>query len=79
MAVIIETWYTAFTHYARRYMSNGMIHVQWSFREIARALNKFWLVESWFLDTRSSDSGMIFDQSESRSWRIILLDMYRLS
>ena len=29
------------THLARRYMSNRMIHVQLSFREIARALNKF--------------------------------------
>ena len=34
------------TYYARRYMSNWMIHVQWTFCEIARALNKFWLVES---------------------------------
>ena len=33
-----------------------MIHVQWSFCEIAHALNKFWLVGSWFLDTRSSGS-----------------------
>ena len=41
------------SHYARWYMSNGMIHVQRSFREFARAFNKFWLVESWFLDTRS--------------------------
>ena len=32
------------------------IHVQRSFRKIACALNKFWLVESWFLDTRSSSS-----------------------
>ena len=51
--------------------ANGMIHVQRSFREIARALNKFWLVESWFLDTRSIGSRYIaqwtiFDQSESR-------------
>ena len=44
------------THYARRYMSNGMIHVQQSFRKIACALNKFLLVDSCFLDTRSSDS-----------------------
>ena len=36
------------THFARRYMSNRMIHVQLSFREIARALNKFWLVELIF-------------------------------
>ena len=35
-------------------MSNGMIHVQRSFREFARALNKFWLVESWCLDTMSN-------------------------
>ena len=32
-------------------MSNGMIHVQHSFRKFARALTKFWLVESWILDT----------------------------
>ena len=48
-----RAWYST-THYARRYMSNGMIHVQRSFREIACALNKFIFVESWFLDTRSS-------------------------
>ena len=40
-----------------------MIHrshnVQRSSRDIARALNKFWLVESWFLDTRSSRSTYI--------------------
>ena len=47
------------THYARRYLSNGMIHVQQSFRESVRALNKFWSVESWFLDTRSSSSRYI--------------------
>ena len=29
-------------------MSNRMIHVQRSFRELAHAFNKFWLVESWF-------------------------------
>ena len=44
------------THYARRYISNGMIHVQLSFCEIACALNKFWLVESWFLEIRASGS-----------------------
>ena len=30
-------------------MSSGRIHVQQSFREFARALKTFWLVESWFL------------------------------
>ena len=50
-------WYP--NHYARRYMSNGMIHVQWSFREIACTLNKFWLVDNWFLGTRSSGSRYI--------------------
>ena len=29
------------SHYARRYMSSGMIHGQQSFHEIVRALNKF--------------------------------------
>ena len=29
-------------------MSDVMIYVQRSFRETARALNKFWLFESWF-------------------------------
>ena len=41
------------THYARRYMSNGVIHIQRSFREFVRAFNKFWLVESRFLNTWS--------------------------
>ena len=36
-------------HYARRYMFNGMIHIQRSFREFASALDKFWMAESWFL------------------------------
>ena len=31
------------------------IHIQRSFREFARALDKFWLVESSFFDTRSSE------------------------
>ena len=59
-------------HYARRYMSNGMIHVQQSFREFAHAFNKFWLVESCFFliqDPVAADTsygGTIFDQSESR-------------
>ena len=48
-------------------MSNGMIYVQRSFREIARAVNKFWLVESWFwiqcpAAADTSHSGTIFDQ-----------------
>ena len=47
------------THYARRYMSSGMIHVQRSFLELPRVFNKFWLVESWFLDTWSNDSRYI--------------------
>ena len=47
------------SHYARRYRSNRMIHIQQLFREFARALNKFWLVENWFLDTRSSGSRYI--------------------
>ena len=31
----------SFAYYARRYMSNGMIHVQQSFRKSACGLNKF--------------------------------------
>ena len=31
----------SYSHNARRYMSNGMIHVQRSFREIVCSLNKF--------------------------------------
>ena len=27
--------------YARRYMSNGMIHIQWPFRKFVHAFNKF--------------------------------------
>ena len=46
-------------HYARRYMSNGMVHIQRSFREFVCAFNKFWLVESWFFDTWSSGSRYI--------------------
>ena len=51
--------YILSAHYARRYMSNRMIHVQQSFPEIAQSLNKFWLVESWFLYTGSSSSRYI--------------------
>ena len=40
-------------------MSSGRIHVQRSFRKFACALNKFWLVESWFLETWSSGSRYI--------------------
>ena len=47
------------THYARRYMFNGMTHIQWSSREFARSLDKFWFVESWFLDTRPSEGSYI--------------------
>ena len=46
------------------------IHVQWSFREIVCALNKFWLVESWFLDTRSSGSRYIVQWNNFRPIRI---------
>ena len=36
------------SHYARQYMSNGMIHAQRSFSEIARALSSDWLkVDFW--------------------------------
>ena len=58
------------TRCTRRYTSNGMIHVQRSFREIARALNKFWLVESWFLDTKSSGSRCIAQWNNFRPIRI---------
>ena len=44
----------ATSYYARWYMFNRMIHVQWSFREFASVLSKFWSVESWFLDTMSN-------------------------
>ena len=40
-------WFCFTSHYARRYMSNGMIHIQRPCREFARAFNKFSLVESW--------------------------------
>ena len=33
--------YVTCAHHSRGYMSNGMIHVQWSLREFVRALNKF--------------------------------------
>ena len=46
-------------HYARRYMSSRRIHVQWSFRKFACAINKFRLVESWSLGTWSSGSRYI--------------------
>ena len=58
------------THYARRYMSNGMIHGQLSFCEIACALNKFWLVESWFLEIRSSGSRYMARWNNFRPIRI---------
>ena len=73
--------HTVHTMQGRRYMSNGMVHVQRSFREIARVLNKFWLVESWFLDTRRSNGSRYiaqwgnFRQSDTRrhhvSWILI--------
>ena len=70
-----STFQTHGAHYERRYVSNGMIHVQWSFREIAHALNKFWLVESWFLDTRSNGSiyiaqGAVF-ANQTLSWILV--------
>ena len=48
-----SAWFITFaekqlSHYARRYMSSRLIHVQQSFREIAYAFNKLWLVECWF-------------------------------
>ena len=60
-SLLASTFQTHGAHCARQYMSNGMIHVQQSFRETARALhvNKFRLVESWFLDTRSSGNRYI--------------------
>ena len=58
------------SHYARRYMSNGMI-LQWSFRKIARALNKFQLVDSWFLDTRSSSSRYITQWNDFQPTRTL--------
>ena len=42
------------SHYARRYRSNGMIHVQLSFRETARALNKFRLKVDFWQNTFST-------------------------
>ena len=51
-------------------MSNRMRHVQRSFHEIACVLNKFWLVESWFLDTRSSGSRYIAQWNDFRPIRI---------
>ena len=44
------------SHYPKRYISNGMIHIQRPSREFARAFTKFWLVESWILDTWSNGS-----------------------
>ena len=64
------------THYARQYMSNGMIHVQWSFREMC-VMNKFWLVDFWIQGPAADilQGGMIFDQSDARrhpvSWILI--------
>ena len=52
-------WFCFTSHYARRYMSNGMIHIQRSCREFARAFNKFSLVESWILVRWSSGSRYI--------------------
>ena len=51
-------------------MSNGMIHVQRSIRKITRALNKFLLVESWFLDTRPSGSNYMAQWNDFRPIRI---------
>ena len=70
-------------HYARRYMSNRMIHVQQSFRWFARALNKFWLVESWFLNIQgpaaadTSHSRTIFDQSDARRYHVSWIQIGR--
>ena len=47
-------------------MSNGIIHIQRSFREFARTLDKFWLVESCFLDTLSSEGTYI------ALWKVIV-------
>ena len=61
-------------------MSNGMIHVQRSFREFARVLKKYdWLKVDFWLQGRpaadTSHSGTIFDQSDARrhpvSWILI--------
>ena len=68
-----------YTHFARRYMSNGW-YLSKSFCEIASALIKFWLVESWFwiqgpVAADTSHSGTMFDQSDARrhsvSWILI--------
>ena len=67
-------------HYARQYMSNGMIHVQWSVVEFACVFNKFWLVESFFCiqgpaAADTSHTGNDFDQWDPRkhpvSWIVI--------
>ena len=52
-------WFCFTSHYARRYMSNGMKHLQRPCREFVRAFNKFSLVESWILDRWSSGSRYI--------------------
>ena len=49
-------------------MSNGMIHIQRSFCEFARAFNKFWLVESWFLDMWSSGRSFIAQWTAVVRW-----------
>ena len=49
-------------------MSNGMIHVQRPFRELAGAFNKCWLLESWFLDTWSSGSRYIVQWKAVVRW-----------
>ena len=62
----LENVFVTYTHYARRYMSNGMIHAKRLFREFARVLTKFWLAENWFLNTRSSDSRYIAQWNDFR-------------
>ena len=66
-------------------MSNGMIHVQQSFREFACALkNSDWLkVDFWIQGPAIADtshSGTIFDQSDARrhpvSWILIGLKLF---
>ena len=54
-------------------MSNRRIHVQHSFCEFARALNKFWSVESWFLDTWSSGSSYIAQWKANKQWLFTVL------
>ena len=55
-----------YSYLARRYMSNGMIHIQRPFRKFELVLDKFWLVERCFLDTRSSEGRYI------ALWKVIV-------